>query len=101
MSLKKYEYIAAISQYGGISQAADALGIAQPTLSKFLKKLETDLGAELFDRTTIPIRITRAGELFLESGKRMRDLERQFEKRRLAEYGEVLKLAEEAPLLRV
>lgn len=78
--LKKYEYIAAIAEHGGISQAADALQIAQPTLSKFLKKLETELGVELFDRTTIPIKITRAGELFLESGKRMRDLERQFEK---------------------
>ena len=80
LHLKEYEYIAAIARYGGISQAADALQIAQPTLSKFLKKVEADIGVELFDRTTIPIRITRAGELFLESGKRIWDLERQFQK---------------------
>ncbi len=85
--LKEYEYIAAIARHGGISQAADALQIAQPTLSKFLKKVETDMGVELFDRTTIPIKITRAGELFLESGKRMWDLERQFQKQ-LAELQE-------------
>lgn len=81
MSLfKKYEYVLAVSQYGGISQAAEALGIAQPTLSKFIKKLEIDIGAEIFDRSTVPLTITPAGELFLEAGKRMLDVERQFEK---------------------
>ena len=79
-SLKKYEYVLAVSQHGGISQAAEVLGVAQPTLSKFLKKLESDLGAELFDRTTVPITLTPVGELFLESGRRMLYIEKQFQK---------------------
>ena len=77
---KKYETVLAVSRCGGISQAAETLGIAQPTLSKFLKKLESDLGAELFDRTVSPIALTPAGVLFLESGKRILDIENQFQK---------------------
>ena len=77
---KKYEYVLAVSEHGGISQAAEELGVAQPTLSKFIKKLESDLGTELFDRTTVPITLTAAGELFLESGKRVLYVEKQFQK---------------------
>ena len=78
--LKKYEYVLAVSQCGSISQAAETLGVAQPTLSKFLKKLEGELGAELFDRATVPLALTPAGELFLETGKKMLDQEKQFQK---------------------
>ncbi len=77
---KKYEYVLAVSKHGGISQAAEALNISQPTLSKFLKKLETEVGAELFDRSALPISLTPAGEIFLESGKRILDIERQLQK---------------------
>ena len=83
---KQYETALAVSRYGGISQAAEALGMAQPTLSKYLKKLESDLGAELFDRTVSPIALTPAGALFLESGKQILDIENQFQK----QLGELL-----------
>ncbi len=79
-SLKKYEYVIAIASCGGISQAAEELGIAQPALSKYLKKLEEELGLELFNRSSLPIKTTRAGELFIETGKAMLDAERQLEK---------------------
>jgi DNA-binding MarR family transcriptional regulator len=75
--LKHYEYVIAIVTHGGVSQAAESLGLAQPTLSKYLKKLESDLGIELFDRSTLPIRLTRAGEIYVETGRRMLDLDRQ------------------------
>ncbi|MBO5287173.1 MAG: LysR family transcriptional regulator [Clostridia bacterium] len=79
-ALKKYEYVITIAQCGGISQASEKLQIAQPTLSKYIKKLEADLGVELFDRSTIPLKTTRAGELFIEVGTRMLNLEKQFAK---------------------
>lgn len=78
--LKQYEYAITIASTGGISQAADELNIAQPTLSKYIKKLETELGVELFDRSTIPIRLTQAGECFVEVGKRMIDMDIQLKK---------------------
>lgn len=78
--LKKYEYVIAVCNHGGISQAAQSLGISQPTFSKYLKKLEAELGVELFDRSTLPIRLTRAGECFVEAGKRFIDMEKQLKK---------------------
>ena len=78
--LKKYEYVIAVATHGGISQAAEKLGISQPTFSKYLKKLESELGAELFDRSTHPLRLTPAGECFAEAGRRFLDLDRQLEK---------------------
>lgn len=78
--LKKYEYVIAVKQYGGISQAAEKLGISQPTFSKFIKKIETELGIELFDRSTLPIKLTNAGEHFIIAGKKMLDIDRQLEK---------------------
>lgn len=78
--LKKYEYVTAVLKYGGISQAAEHLNISQPTFSKYLKKLEAELGLELFDRSTLPIKLTRAGECFVNAGKRFLDLDRQLQK---------------------
>lgn len=78
--LKKYEYVIAVEACGGISQAAEMLNIAQPTLSKYLKKLENELGIELFDRSTIPIRTTEAGRRYIETGRKMIDLDRQLQK---------------------
>lgn len=78
--MKSYEYVIAIAQYGGISQAAEALNIAQPTLSRYLKKLEAELGIELFDRSTIPIRTTQAGSRYIETGMSILNLEHQLQK---------------------
>ena len=79
-NLKSYEYVIAIAQKGGISQAAEALSLAQPTLSKYIKKLEEDLGVELLDRSTIPIRLTEAGACYVETGRRLIDLQHQLQK---------------------
>ena len=77
---KKFEYVRVISEAGGISQAAEILDISQPTLSKYLKKLEGELGIELFDRSALPIRLTKAGECYVEAAKRLMDVERQLDK---------------------
>ena len=78
--LKKYEYVIEIAKSGGISQAADNLGMSQPTLSKYIKKLEGELGVELFDRSTIPLKLTSAGEKFVAAGTKLIDMEHQLEK---------------------
>ena len=78
--LKKYEYVIAVDKYGGISVAAEKLGISQPTFSKYLKKIESELGVELFDRSTLPIKLTSAGECFVSAGKKLIDVDRQLRK---------------------
>ena len=51
-----------IVQTGGIGAAARALGKQQPSISAALKRLEDQLAARLFDRSTAGIRITPAGK---------------------------------------
>jgi DNA-binding transcriptional LysR family regulator len=69
-----------IANTGSFSRAADELQVAQPTLSKYIQKLEKNIGIELFDRSTIPIRLTTAGELYVAAGKKMIDDDRQLQK---------------------
>ncbi len=78
--LKQYEYVISVAKFKSISQAAESLGISQPTFSKYLKKIESSLGVELFDRSTVPLKLTRAGEHYVEAGKRFIDLDRQLKK---------------------
>jgi LysR family transcriptional activator of glutamate synthase operon len=49
-----------------LSKAAKDLYITQPSLSKYLKKLEDEIGAKLFSRDNYPIKLTMAGELYLK-----------------------------------
>ncbi len=53
-----------ICQLGSVGKAADMLGVSQPAVSKTLKELEEALGAELFDRSTRKLSLTRYGKLF-------------------------------------
>lgn len=80
MFTKQFEYVNAVVNCGSISKAAENLNIAQSTLSKYLKKTENNIGMEIFDRSTIPIRLTKAGECYLKFGIQILDLQHQMEK---------------------
>ena len=58
-------YLKAIVEYGNISNAARALYISQPYLSKYIRNLEKELGIELINRNVIPVTLTYAGERYL------------------------------------
>lgn len=79
-ALRQYELVLEIVRQGSISRAAKVLKISQPTLSKFINKLETQLGAQLFDRTVLPIRLTKAGELYVCAGEKILDISRGLDK---------------------
>ena len=65
MDLKEARYILAIAHYKSIGKAAKALFISQPSLSKYLKNLEQQLGSPLFSRLEQGYIPTYMGERYL------------------------------------
>ena len=74
MRLNQLEYFVAIDKYGSFSKAAEALYIAQPSISRAIKDLETELGFQLIKRTGTHILLTEEGKLVLEKAKAMLQL---------------------------
>ena len=72
------KYIMAIAETRNISLAAEQLKISQPALSSQLKKLESSLGVQLFDRSTQPLEVTEAGRVYLEYAARDLALKNEF-----------------------
>lgn len=79
MDLKYIHYLETIAMVKNISAAARQLYISQPTLSQCLKKYEDDLGYPIFARTKQGLRLTREGEIFMDTALKMKNLERSME----------------------
>ena len=70
-------YVYTIWQQGSFSKAAEKLYLTQPTLSMAIRKLEKELGVPLFDRKHHPLKLTEAGEIYLDTARKIRQLERE------------------------
>lgn len=84
MSTHVYEYVATLAKHANLSRAARELCITQPALTKFINRLEENLGIALFDRSSSPIRLTYAGEKYLEKAQYILEIEKSLEKELLA-----------------
>lgn len=80
MHSRQLKYALAVSQTRNFSQAAEQLGISQPTLSKQIIALENELGLKLFDRDHSPLALTPAGEFFMGKAREILYTEDQLEK---------------------
>lgn len=97
MELEQLHQLDAIDRYGTISAAAEGLHLTQPSLSRSIKRLEADLGHELFERTRNKVTFNEAGRLALEHARailaderRMRDaFDELSRRRRTLEVGSV------------
>lgn len=63
MELRYLKCFQKVAELQHISHAADELHIAQPALSRIIRNLEEELGAELFERTGKSIHLNRNGEI--------------------------------------
>lgn len=69
------KYIYKVYQLKSVSLAAQELFISQPALSRAIKKAETDLGAPIFNRKTLPFSLTAEGRIYIEAIEKMLQIE--------------------------
>ncbi|HTL87636.1 MAG TPA: LysR substrate-binding domain-containing protein [Acidimicrobiia bacterium] len=71
MELRQVEYVLAVIDHGSFTAGAHAEGVAQPSLSEAIRRLEEELGARLFHRVGRRVELTDAGHAFEGPARRM------------------------------
>ena len=81
IDLRLLRHAQALAEHGSFSRAAEALGIAQPSLSRGIKELEVHVGLTLFNRSRSGHEPTDIGRVFLQHAAdvlaKVGDLERE------------------------
>ena len=71
MELHQIYYVLKVAEFLHFTKAAEALSIAQPSLSQQITKLENELGTKLFLRKTRSVELTPAGKDFIVHAKKI------------------------------
>ena len=74
MEIRVLRYFLEIAREENMTRAADSLHISQPSLSKEIKALETELGKKLFTRTRSGLKLTDAGMLLRQRTEDILDM---------------------------
>lgn len=80
MDTQKLLHLLAVVEHGTFSEAARAVHLTQPALSRSIRSLEDEVKAPLFDRGARRARLTVFGELVAERARRIRLEERQLKR---------------------
>lgn len=73
MTLTELRYVVAVARERHFGRAAEACFVSQPTLSVAIKKLEEELGTQIFERRTNDVTMTLAGERIVGQAQRTLD----------------------------
>lgn len=74
MDINQLEVLVAVAQEKSFSRAAEVLDRTQPAVSQAIRRLETEIGEKLFDRSSKDGTLTAAGEVLLEYARQMLNL---------------------------
>ena len=91
LNTTQLECFLAVSNFLNFSRAAEQLRITQPAVSHQINTLEDELGVKLFHRTSKSVRLTQAGQMFIQFAGDMLRLA-DLSKTRLKEYQRSLPL---------
>lgn len=93
MNEKHMNYILTVLKEGSFTNAAKKLYVSQPSLSQIIKTAEANLGAPIFNRSTDPITLTPAGQLYVDAAKQITtistNLQKQVEEIVNEEFGKI------------
>lgn len=69
MDLRRLSYFVAVAEERHLGRAAERLHLSQPPLTRQIKALEAEVGAQLFERTPRGMVLTHAGEILLRDAR--------------------------------
>lgn len=76
MDINQLEVLVAVAQEKSFSRAAELLNRTQPAVSQAIRRLEIEIGEQLFDRSSKDGTLTAAGEVLLDYARQILNLRR-------------------------
>src|SRR5689334_4801027 len=89
MELQQMRYVIAVAETNSFTRAAERCLVVQSALSHQIARLERELGAKLFERTSRRVRLTPAGTAFLPAARQCLDAAERAAAEVTAAVGEV------------
>ncbi len=74
MNLRDLQYVLAVAEHQNFTRAAQAAAVSQPALSNQIKKLEVELGVEIFERTKDGVHLTAFGQDLIEQIRQISEI---------------------------
>ncbi len=74
------EYVYTVYEEKSFSAAAKKLFMTQPALSAAVKKVEQELGMPIFDRSHSPLRLTDAGQAYIEAAEKIFQVQKNLQR---------------------
>jgi DNA-binding transcriptional LysR family regulator len=94
LDLRQLRHVLALAEHGSFGRAAAALHMTQPALSRSVKVLEEQIGAELFERSATGVTPTDDGRLLIQRAQALvqaaDELDREVQRRRVPGSGQLV-----------